>query len=200
MYSDDNADGEANIYSHIQFSWSFKHDDLKKAVLSLLVNDELQSDANVITMVKLIKDQFQDENEMFAWTKDIFEKVKIQLLDKRLKLWALFNFIYIKYGTSFAKNVQFNYIYISVKTTEGYDLGHVHRSGLSGRYKYHSTDDNADIFRAARLGDVYLHGEHFFLIYRNGFWFITNERFGPNNNADKNNKLGSFLRVQTTGK
>ena len=86
MYSDDNADGEANIYAHIQFSWSFKHDDLKKAVLSLLVNDELQSDANVITMVKLIKDQFQDENEMFAWTKDIFEKVKIQLLDKRLKL------------------------------------------------------------------------------------------------------------------
>ena len=66
MYSDDNADGGANIYSHIQFSWSFKHDDLKKAVLSLLVNDELQSDANVITMVKLIKDQFQDENEMFV--------------------------------------------------------------------------------------------------------------------------------------
>ena len=67
------------FYSHIQFSWSFKHDDLKKAVLSLLVNDELQSDENVITMVNLIKEQFEDDNEMFAWTRNIFEKVRIFL-------------------------------------------------------------------------------------------------------------------------
>ena len=47
------------------------------------MNDELQSDENVITMVNLIKEQFEDDNEMFAWTRNIFEKVRIFLLDKR---------------------------------------------------------------------------------------------------------------------
>jgi len=50
---------------------------LKKAVLSLLVNDELQSDDYVIRIVQLIKQQFENEHEMFYWTKDIFQKVKL---------------------------------------------------------------------------------------------------------------------------
>ena len=62
---------------YFQFSWSFKHDDLKKAVLSLLVDDELQSDEYVIRLVQLIKEQFENEHEMFDWTKDIFQKVKL---------------------------------------------------------------------------------------------------------------------------
>ena len=67
------------LWYDIKFSWSFKHDDLKKAVLSLLVNDDLQSDEYVITMVRLIKEQFENEHEMFDWTKQIFEKVRISL-------------------------------------------------------------------------------------------------------------------------
>ena len=67
----------AVFHSDIKFSWSFKHDDLKKAVLSLLVNDDLESDEYVIPMVVLIIKQFENEHEMFDWTKHIFEKVRI---------------------------------------------------------------------------------------------------------------------------
>ena len=96
----------------------------------------------------------------------------------------------IKYGTSLAKVVQFNNIYIYVEKTYGKEQDPVHRSGLSGRYQYHCTEDNADIFRAA------LPVENLFLIYRNGFWFITNE---DNVHKKIDNKFGAFLRVQTTG-
>ena len=43
------------------------------------MNDDLQSDEYVITMVRLIKEQFENEHEMFDWTKQIFEKVRISL-------------------------------------------------------------------------------------------------------------------------
>ena len=64
------------LWYDIKFSWNFKHDDLRKAVLSLLVNDELESDEYVIPMVVLIIKQFENEHEMFDWTKHIFEKVR----------------------------------------------------------------------------------------------------------------------------
>ena len=78
----------------IKFSWSFKHDDLRKAVLSLLVNDDLQSDQYVIPMVLLIIEQFENEHEMFDWTKDIFEKVtflteKVRILREPKFKWRL---------------------------------------------------------------------------------------------------------------
>ena len=107
----------------------------------------------------------------------------------------------IKYGTSLAKVVQLNNIYIYVEKTYGNEQDPVHRSGLSGRYQYHCTEDNADIFRADRPGifiprRVGLTGENLFLIYRNGFWFITNEH---NVHKEIDNKFGAFLQVQTTG-
>ena len=53
---------------------------MKQAVLSLLVNDEVIDklpDLQVATMVNLIKMEFENEYEMFDWTKDIYEKVRI---------------------------------------------------------------------------------------------------------------------------
>ena len=41
------------------------------------MNDELESDEYVIPMVVLIIKQFENEHEMFDWTKHIFEKVSI---------------------------------------------------------------------------------------------------------------------------
>ena len=37
------------------------------------MDDELQSDEYVILMVQLIKEQFENEHEMFYWTKDMFK-------------------------------------------------------------------------------------------------------------------------------
>jgi len=82
-----------------------------------------------------------------------------------------------------------------VSTTEGFQLHKANKSGLSGHYKYHSTIDGTDIF--ALSGPKYnatnrLIGKQFFLIYRNGFWFFTNEIF-------ENKPFVGFLRLQTTG-
>ena len=44
-----------------------------------MVNDELQSDEHVITMVRLITEQFENEHEMFDWTKHIFQKVRMKV-------------------------------------------------------------------------------------------------------------------------
>ena len=67
---------------------------MRKAVLSLLVNDDLQSDQYVIPMVLLIIEQFENEHEMFDWTKDIFEKVtflteKVRILREPKFKWRL---------------------------------------------------------------------------------------------------------------
>ena len=43
------------------------------------MNDELQSDEHVITMVRLITEQFENEHEMFDWTKHIFQKVRMKV-------------------------------------------------------------------------------------------------------------------------
>ena len=50
---------------------------MKQAVLSLLMNDEIKADEQARTIVELIKEQFENDHEMFDWTKDIFEKVKL---------------------------------------------------------------------------------------------------------------------------
>ena len=77
---------------------------------------------------------------------------------------------------------------------------------LSGPYQYHCTNDGADIF--VRPGPIYgLVGDIFFLVYRNGFWFITNEEFALETQTRE--KLGpdgklvptfeGFMRLKTTG-
>ena len=78
-----------------QFSWSFQREDLKQAVLSLLFNDDLKSDMQVATIVHLIKVEFDDDYEMFDWTKDILEKVKngnllIGPLNFEYLVWKIF--------------------------------------------------------------------------------------------------------------
>ena len=50
------------------------------------------------------------------------------------------------------------------------------REELSGRYNYHSTKNNSDVF--VRDGPISkLEGSQFYLIRRNGCWFITNEQY-----------------------
>ena len=88
-----------------------------------------------------------------------------------------------------------------MSTTEGFQLRKANKSGLSGHYKYHSTIDSTDIF--ALSGPKYnatnrLLGEQFFLIYRNGFWFFTNEMFFPEMVWPDKPFVG-FIRLQTKG-
>ena len=77
------------------------------------------------------------------------------------------------------------------------------KDGLSGHYEYHSTKkypDNPDPLPVfARRADIPgLTGKQFFLIHRNGFWFITNETSAINEKLNFG-ALGSFLRLQTKG-
>ena len=70
------------------------------------------------------------------------------------------------------------------------------KENLSGRYIYHSTENNVDIY--VRDGRAFgLVGDSFFLIYRNGFWFITNELYACNGKFS--NKIGGFFRLKTKG-
>ena len=89
---------------------------------------------------------------------------------------------------------EFDHLYISVETTEGFNQGRVNRHGLSGRYEYHSTKHDSDIF-VQPAGINALEGDHFYLIYRNGFWYITNEVGKEPWEPD----FGAFLRLKTTG-
>ena len=101
--------------------------------------------------------------------------------------------------------MEFNDIYISVEKTEGYDLGFVNRTGLSGRYKYHSTKNNTKIFvqpESTSLQGTLLRnnpGEHFYLIYRDGFWYITNEEFAFDERNARDSDFKAFLRLKTRG-
>ena len=83
-----------------------------------------------------------------------------------------------------------------MQTTEGFIQGHVNRRGLSGRYEYHSTKYDSDIF-VQPAGINALEGEHFYLICRNGFWYITNE-VGREPVGWKPDS-GAFIRLNTTG-
>jgi len=88
-----------------------------------------------------------------------------------------------------------------VNTTEGYQLHKANKSGLSGHYKYHSTKDGTDIFALSgrkHLVNYDLRGQQFFLIYRNGFWFFTNEMFFPEMVWPDKPFVG-FIRLQTKG-
>ena len=81
-------------------------------------------------------------------------------------------------------------------TIEGYHEGYVEKNQLSGRYKYHSTKDNADIF--VREGPVLgLVGKRFYLIYRNGCWIITNEFYAHDGTLSY--KTCGFVRLLTKG-
>ena len=109
----------------------------------------------------------------------------------------------IQYGTSFERIGKINDIYICVSATEGFQLRKANKSGLSGHYKYHSTKDGTDIFALSgpkHYTNYYtnLRGEQFFLIYRNGFWFFTNEIFAPQQKWPNEPFVG-FLRLQTKG-
>ena len=87
-----------------------------------------------------------------------------------------------------------------MSTTEGFHLRKADKSGLSGLYKYHSTKDGTDIFALSGPkcnATNRLLGEQFFLIYRNGFWFFTNEMFVPKKKWPK--PFVGFLRLQTKG-
>ena len=39
------------------------------------MDDEIKNDETVAKLVQLIKMQFENEQELFVWTKDIFQKV-----------------------------------------------------------------------------------------------------------------------------
>ena len=95
---------------------------------------------------------------------------------------------------------EFNHVYISVKTTVGYDYGYVNRRSLSGRYEYHSTKYGSDIF-VQPAGKNALEGEQFFLTYRDGFWYITNEEYAfyTREPVGREPNFGAFLRLKTTG-
>ena len=58
-----------------KFCWKISLTDLRHAVLSLLLDDEIKNDETVLKLVELIKVQFENDQEMFVWTKDIFQKV-----------------------------------------------------------------------------------------------------------------------------
>ena len=60
---------------YFKFPWKFNSEHLKRAILSLLIDDDLKNDRFGTIIVKLIKEQFENEYEMFDWTKDIFKKV-----------------------------------------------------------------------------------------------------------------------------
>ena len=49
------------------------------------------------------------------------------------------------------------------------------RDGLSGKYKYHSTKNNSDAFVSTQTSTA-LDGKQYYLIHRNGTWYITNEK------------------------
>ena len=73
------------------------------------------------------------------------------------------------------------------------------RDELSGRYDYHSTKNNSDIFvRYESIPE--LEGSEFYLIRRNGYWFITNEKYALDEKISIHDGLfRGFLRRTNLG-
>ena len=71
------------------------------------------------------------------------------------------------------------------------------KNKLSGRYNFFPIGTNENVFRK-ETSPVDLVGENFFLVYKNGFWFITNEKYALDQNITCNQFAG-FFRLKTTG-
>lgn len=74
---------------------------------------------------------------------------------------------FIQFGEAFKRD-----IYISVKIQDGKSP----KNDLSGRYSYVSNKNNADTFVREEFVPS-LEKTQFVLLYRNEFWFITNEEY-----------------------
>ena len=71
------------------------------------------------------------------------------------------------------------------------------RNKLSGRYNFFPLGTNENVFRKEG-STLKLDGENFFLVHKNGFWFITNEKYALDQNITCNQFAG-FFRLKTTG-
>ena len=67
------------------------------------------------------------------------------------------------------------------------------RNYLSGRYKRYPIGTNENVFRKEDPTPNLI-GENFFLVYGNGFWFITNEKYVMDKQI-----VGGFLRLKASG-
>ena len=148
-------------------------------------------------MVNVVRMHFNDEQQIFEWTKDIFRKARFWFqLEKFI--------VFIQHAESFKEALKESSkkpIYISVKTRTGGP-----KDKLSGKYDYIWTKDNVDMF-AKPLADfssgLYsgsntYPASKFFLIYRNGFWFITNDEFAFD--QKKTDEMQGYVRLETKGK
>ena len=72
------------------------------------------------------------------------------------------------------------------------------REQLSGRYIYHSTKNNVDIFVRNGPRMFGIAGSEFFLICRNDYWFITNEKYAFGEKIF-DESFSSFLRLKIEG-
>ena len=96
--------------------------------------------------------------------------------------------IFIQFGDAFKLD-----IYISVKMEDGKSP----KNDLSGKYSYASTSGNEDTFVREQFIPS-LGKTQFVLLYRNGFWFITNEEYYIG--QKKTNEMQGYLRLETKGK
>ena len=81
------------------------------------------------------------------------------------------------------------------------------REQLSGRYIYHSTKNSVDIFVRNAISKYHfgsgprmfgIAGSEFFLICRNDYWFITNEKYAFGEKIF-DESFSSFLRLKIEG-
>ena len=98
---------------------------------------------------------------------------------------------FIQFGEAFKRD-----IYISVKIQDGKE-GKSPKNDLSGKYSYVSNKNNADTFVREEFVPS-LEKTQFVLLYRNGFWFITNEEYYLG--KKKNNEIEGYVRLETKGK
>ena len=71
------------------------------------------------------------------------------------------------------------------------------KNDLSGKYSYASTRGNVDTFVREEFIPS-LGNTKSVLLYRNGFWFITNEEYYIG--QKKTNEIQGYLRLETKGK
>ena len=67
--------------------------------------------------------------------------------------------------------------------------GYKYKNILSGKYEFDDVKNDANMYTNGSCG--------FYLIYRNGFWFFTNEKYAVENNND--NRFKGLLRAKTSG-
>ena len=87
-------------------------------------------------------------------------------------------------------------VFISVRSKD-LNFASMKRDDLSGKYTYHCTKNNTDVFISTETSSN-LNGTKYYLIYKNDAWYITNE-----NHFDGKNfypmVFGAFLSFKTTG-